>query len=83
MRGASLTMLHQPTPRNDFLFLATETGRVVDALGTAAVIVFDPFLAVAPVLSERGVNVFVIADLLASEDIDPLDTDEDDIRCCS
>jgi hypothetical protein len=37
----------------------------------------------APVLSERGVNVFVIADLLASEAIDPLDTAEDDIRCCS
>jgi hypothetical protein len=37
----------------------------------------------APALSERGVNVLVIADLLASEAIDPLDTDEDDIRCCS
>ena len=79
MRGASLTMLHQPTPRTDLLFWATETGRVVDALGAAAVIVSDPFMAAAPVLAERGVKVLVIADLLASEAIDPLDTDEDDI----
>jgi len=35
------------------------------------------------VLAERSVNVYVIADLLAPEAIDPLDTDEDDIRCCS
>ncbi|MDT5365513.1 MAG: fatty-acyl-CoA synthase [Mycobacterium sp.] len=79
MRGASLTMLHQPTPRTDLVFWATETGRVVDALGAAAVIVSDPFMAAAPVLAERGVKVLVIADLLASEAIDPLDTDEDDI----
>ncbi|MDT5327920.1 MAG: fatty-acyl-CoA synthase [Mycobacterium sp.] len=79
MRGASLTMLHQPTPRTDLLFWATETGRVVDALGAAAVIVSDPFMAAAPVLAERGVKVLVIADLLASEAIDPLNTDEDDI----
>ncbi|MDT5288910.1 MAG: fatty-acyl-CoA synthase [Mycobacterium sp.] len=79
MRGASLTMLHQPTPRTDLVFWATETGRVVDALGAAAVIVSDPFMAAAPVLAERGVKVLVIADLLASEAIEPLDTDEDDI----
>ena len=79
MRGASLTMLHQPTPRTDLLFWATETRRVVDALGATAVIVSDPFMAAAPVLADSGVKVLVIADLLASEAIDPLDTNEDDI----
>jgi fatty-acyl-CoA synthase len=79
MRGASLTMLHQPTPRTDLVLWATETGRVVDALGAAAVIVSEPFLAAAPVLADRGVKVLVIADLLAADAIDPLDTDEDDI----
>jgi fatty-acyl-CoA synthase len=79
MRGASLTMLHQPTPRTDLVLWATETGRVVDALGAAAVIISEPFLAAAPVLADRGVKVLVIADLLASDPIDPLDTDEDDI----
>ena len=28
MRGASLTMLHQPTPRTDLLLWADETARV-------------------------------------------------------
>jgi fatty-acyl-CoA synthase len=79
MRGASLTMLHQPTPRTDLLFWATETRRVVDALGATAVIVSDPFMAAAPVLADSGVKVLVIADLLASDAVDPLDTNEDDI----
>jgi fatty-acyl-CoA synthase len=79
MRGASLTMLHQPTPRTDLLLWATETGRVVDALGAAAVIVSEPFMAAAPVLADHGVKVLVVADLLASDAIDPVDTDEDDI----
>jgi fatty-acyl-CoA synthase len=79
MRGASLTMLHQPTPRTDLMLWATETGRVVDALGAAAVLVSEPFMAAAPVLADRGVKVLVIADLLASDAIDPLETGEDDI----
>jgi fatty-acyl-CoA synthase len=79
MRGASLTMLHQPTPRTDLLLWAEETVRVIDALGAAVVIVSDPFMAAAPVLSDRGLTVLVIADLLTADPIDPLDTDEDDI----
>jgi fatty-acyl-CoA synthase len=79
MRGASLTMLHQPTPRTDLLLWAEETARVIDALGASAVIVSDPFMAAAPVLSERGVTVLVIADLLAADPIDPLVADEDDV----
>ena len=79
MRAASLTMLHQPTPRTDLLLWAAETGRVVETLGAAAVIVSEPFMAAAPVLAENGVKVLVIADLLAADPIDPLDADEDDI----
>ena len=59
MRGASLTMLHQPTPRTDLVLWAEETVRVVDALGAAAVIVSDPFMAAAPVLADQGVTVLV------------------------
>ena len=79
MRGASLTMLHQPTPRTDLLLWAEETARVIDALGAAVVIVSDPFMAAAPVLSDRGLTVLVIADLLTADPIDPLETDEDDV----
>jgi len=76
---ARLTMLHQPTPRVIAALWAEETARVIDALGASAVIVSDPFMAAAPVLSERGVTVLVIADLLAADPIDPLVADEDDV----
>ena len=79
MRGASLTMLHQPTPRTDLVLWAAETVRVVATLGAAAVIVSDPFMAAAPVLAEHGVTVLVVADLLACDPIDPLEAGEDDI----
>ncbi len=79
MRGASLTMLHQPTPRTDLLLWAAETCRVVDALDAAAVVVSAPFLDAAPVLAEHGVRVLLIADLLGTEPIEPLEAAEDDV----
>src|SRR5512135_3609284 len=54
MRGACLTMLHQPTPRTDLQRWAAETTGVVDMIGAATVIVSDPFLAAAPLLAELG-----------------------------
>lgn len=79
MRAASLTMLHQPTPRTDMQQWALETCRVVDSLGMSAVLVSDPFLAAAPVLAERGVRVLTIPDLLEADPVDPLSAAEDDI----
>ena len=79
MRGASLTMLHQPTPRTDLVLWAAETVRVVATLGAAAVIVSEPFMAAAPVLAEQGVTVLVVADLLDFDPIDPLEAGEDDV----
>jgi fatty-acyl-CoA synthase len=79
MRGASLTMLHQPTPRTDLGHWATETVAVVDAIGARAVVISDPFLVAAPVLVERGLTVLTIEHLLASDSIDPIETAEDDV----
>ncbi|BBY51963.1 putative ligase [Mycolicibacterium arabiense] len=79
MRGASVTMLHQPTPRTNLLAWAEETRRVVDTLGSTTVVVSEPFMAAAPVLVESGVSVLVIADLLTAEPIDPLDVDEESV----
>lgn len=79
MRAASLTMLHQPTPRTDLVQWAEETCRVVESLGMSAVLVSDPFLAAAPVLAEYGVRVLEISDLLASDPVEPLVAAEDDI----
>jgi fatty-acyl-CoA synthase len=79
MRGASLTMLHQPTPRTDLELWAKDTTTVVDMIEAKAVIVSDPFMPAAPVLEQRGVKVLTIEQLLASDPIDPIDTDEDDL----
>ena len=79
MRGASLTMLHQPTPRTDLAHWAEDTTNVIDMIEAKAVGISDPFLAAAPVLAERGVLVLTVAELLAAEPIDPVETGEDDV----
>lgn len=79
MRGASLTMLHQPTPRTDLALWAEDTTTVVDMIEAKAVIISDPFMAAAPVLQERGIKVLTVEQLLASEPVDPIQTDEDDL----
>lgn len=79
MRGASLTMLHQPTPRTDLAMWALETAGVVDTIAAGAVVLSEPFLAAGPVLVDRGLTVLTIDDLLAAEPVDPLETGEDDV----
>ncbi|BBX97850.1 fatty acyl-AMP ligase [Mycobacterium lacus] len=79
MRGASLTMLHQPTPRTDLAAWAEDTTTVVDMIEAKAVVVSDPFLAAVPVLAERGIKVLTVEQLLASDPIDPVGADEDDL----
>ena len=66
MRGASLTMLHQPTPRTDLQRWAEETTGVINMIEAKAVVVSDPFMAAAPVLSELGMRVLTVEQLLDS-----------------
>ena len=79
MRGASLTMLHQPTPRTDLMLWAQDTTNVIDMIEAKAVVISDPFLAAVPVLEERGITVLTVADLLAADPVDPVETGEDDV----
>jgi fatty-acyl-CoA synthase len=79
MRGASLTMLHQPTPRTDLQRWAEETTSVINMIDAAAVVVSDPFMPAAPLLAELGMRVLTVKELLAGRPIDPVDTDEDDV----
>ncbi len=79
MRGASLTMLHQPTPRTDLAVWAEDTLKVVDMIGAKAVIVSAPFDAAAPVLEEKGVIVVHIKDLWDADPIEPIEADEDSV----
>ncbi|ORV93789.1 long-chain fatty acid--CoA ligase [Mycobacterium interjectum] len=79
MRGASLTMLHQPTPRTDLPRWAEETAGVIKMIGARAVLVSDPFMAAVPLLSQLGTRVLVAERLLDSNPIDPVETDDDDV----
>ena len=79
MRGASLTMLHQPTPRTDLAIWAEDTTTVVDMIEAKAVVISDPFMAAVPVLEERGLTVVTVEQLLASDPIDAIEVDEDDL----
>jgi fatty-acyl-CoA synthase len=79
MRGASLTMLHQPTPRTDLQRWAEETTAVIKMIEADAVVISDPFMAAAPLLSEQGTQVLTIEDLLDNRPIDPIDTDDEDL----
>lgn len=79
MRGASLTMLHQPTPRTDLQAWAKDTATVIDMIEAKAVVISDPFLPAVPILEERGLKVLTIESLLAADPIDPVETSEDDV----
>jgi fatty-acyl-CoA synthase len=79
MRGASLTMLHQPTPRTDLMRWADETVGVIDMISAEAVVIAEPFMAAAQVLSGLGMTILTVEALLASAPIDPVDTCEDDV----
>ncbi len=79
MRGASLTMLHQPTPRTDLVIWAEDTTNIVHMIGAKVVVVSDPFMAAAPVLEQYGIIVLTVADLLEADPVDPVETGEDDV----
>src|SRR6516162_8508622 len=57
LRGACLTMLHQPTLRTDLQVWAHDTLAVIAMIEASVVIVSDPFMAVVAVLAEYGVTV--------------------------
>lgn len=76
MRGGSLTMLHQPTPRTDLAVWAEDTMNVIGMIEAKAVVVSEPFLVAVPVLEEKGLQVLKVGDLLAAEPIDPVETGE-------
>lgn len=79
MRGGSVTMLHQPTPRTDLAVWGEDTETVVTMIEAKAVILGAPFDIAAPVLEERGITVLKIEDMRGGRDVDPIPTDESDI----
>jgi fatty-acyl-CoA synthase len=79
MRGASITMLHQPTPRTDLVSWAEDTSNVIQMIAAKAVVISEPFMAAAPVLAQWGITVLTVAELLEADPVDPVETGEDDL----
>ncbi|MGY1947821.1 fatty acyl-AMP ligase [Nocardia asiatica] len=79
MRGASITMLHQPTPRTDLVVWARDTETVLTMIEARAVVLGAPFEAAEPLLRERGITVVRIDQLPDGPDTDPVPTAEGDI----
>ncbi|MCV7177427.1 fatty acyl-AMP ligase [Mycolicibacterium sphagni] len=79
IRGASVTMLHQPTPRTDLLRWAEETAAVLDTIDAKTVVVGEPFLPAAPLIAERGMRVVITDELLKSAAVRPIQTYDDDL----
>ena len=79
MRGASVTMLHQPTPRTDLMAWAADTEAVLRMIDARAVVLGPPFDAAGPLLTERGIQVLGVDDLRTGTETDPVQTAETDI----
>src|SRR6185312_8542439 len=79
MRGASLTMLHQPTPRTDLQRWAEETADIIKMIDAKTVLISEPFMGAAPLLAQLGMNVLTIGQLLQEQPVDAVDTADDDV----
>lgn len=79
MRGASVTMLHQPTPRTDLAVWAQDTETVINMISAKAVVLGAPFDAAKPLLEERGILVVTVAELDGGMPVEPVETGEGDI----
>ncbi|MEU7763931.1 fatty acyl-AMP ligase [Nocardia sp. NPDC049190] len=79
MRGASITMLHQPTPRTDLALWARDTESVLTMIEARAVVLGAPFEAAESLLRERGITVVRVDQLPDGPEIDPVPTAENDI----
>jgi fatty-acyl-CoA synthase len=79
MRGGSLTMLHQPTPRTDLQRWAGETTTVIDVIEAKTVVVSDPFLPAVSILARLGIRVMTFDRLLDNRPIDPVETEDADM----
>ena len=79
IRGASITMLHQPTPRTDLMQWAEDTLRVVRMINADVVVVGEPFEPAVDVLRQHGIRVALISELRKGPSISPVPMSEQDV----
>ena len=76
MRGASLTMLQQPTPRTDLAVWLADTNRAANTIGAVLTVVGSPFgMAEAPLVA-AGQRVVTIDDLRTGPAVKPVHVDD-------
>jgi fatty-acyl-CoA synthase len=76
MRGASLTMLQQPTPRTDLGVWLADTDRAASTIGAGHIVVGSPFGAAVASLAAAGQRVLTVDDVRTGPAIAPLHTDD-------
>jgi fatty-acyl-CoA synthase len=79
MRGGSVTMLHQPTPRTDLAIWVENTLTILAMIGARTVLVDARFGPAAAVLVENGISVHAVEALADGSPIAPYDSGEEDI----
>lgn len=79
MRGASLTMLQQPTPRTDLAVWLADSDRAARTIGAALTVVGEPFGAAAEPLGAAGQQVLTVDELRTGPAIAPLPTDDSSV----
>ena len=72
MRGASVTMLAQPTPRTDLVVWLADTSRAAGTVGATLIIVGAPFADAAAPLSAAGHHVVMLSELRSGPAVEPL-----------
>lgn len=79
MRGASVTMLHQPGPRSDLAAWAEDSFAVLEMIGAQVVVVGDAFARTTPLFGAQGTTVLAAETLAEGAALAPVDCGEDDI----
>jgi fatty-acyl-CoA synthase len=76
MRGASLTMLQQPTPRTDLAVWLADSERAARTIGAVLIVVGAPFGAAAAPLAAAGQRVLTVDDVRTGPAIAPVHVDD-------
>lgn len=79
LAGASVTMLHQPTPRTDLASWLDDTQRALNVIDARAVVVGAPFEAALSALDGLSVQRVTVEQLLGGDEVDPVPTADDDV----
>jgi len=79
LAGASVTMLHQPTPRTDLASWLGDTQRALEVIEARAVVVGTPFEATLSAFGGWPIQRLTVEQLFADDAADPVPTADDDV----